>query len=203
MEQLYLTDEPYYFAGIIFLAFVFTALVFWCYDCFVKCQVSAINSKAVESTAVVSSLFPANVRAQVVGIVEEYNQGKHQRRGKGWKRADKTPGTYSHSKLERLASELDKSKPVAHLYPHCTVLFADISGFTAWSAKRSPSQVFKLLEAIYGGTLPKTHAMHPFVEDFTQGHLNYSLPTAFDEIATKRQVFKGKLVLVGPDGLEE
>jgi class 3 adenylate cyclase len=30
-----------------------------------------------------------------------------------------------------------------------TILFADISGFTAWSSTREPSQVFQLLESIF------------------------------------------------------
>jgi class 3 adenylate cyclase len=42
-------------------------------------------------------------------------------------------------------------------------MFCDIQGFTAWSSARNPSQVFTLLETIYG---------------------------AFDAIARKRRVFK-------------
>ena len=42
-------------------------------------------------------------------------------------------------------------------------MFADIAGFTAWSSTREPSQVFTLLEAVYG---------------------------AFDQIAQRRGVFK-------------
>jgi class 3 adenylate cyclase len=42
-------------------------------------------------------------------------------------------------------------------------MFADISGFTAWSSEREPAQVFKLLETIY---------------------------RSFDRIARKRKVFK-------------
>jgi len=37
----------------------------------------------------------------------------------------------------------DKSSsaaPIADLFPHCTVFFADIAGFTAWSSTREPSQ---------------------------------------------------------------
>jgi hypothetical protein len=54
-------------------------------------------------------------------------------------------------------------EPIADLFPECTVMFADISGFTAWSSVREPAQVFKLLETIYRG---------------------------FDQLANKRGVFK-------------
>jgi hypothetical protein len=42
-------------------------------------------------------------------------------------------------------------KPIADLFPHCTVLFADIAGFTAWSSEREPEQVFALLQEIFSG----------------------------------------------------
>ena len=54
-------------------------------------------------------------------------------------------------------------QPIADLFPHCTVMFADISGFTAWSSTREPAQVFILLQTVY---------------------------QCFDLIAKKRQVFK-------------
>jgi class 3 adenylate cyclase len=57
----------------------------------------------------------------------------------------------------------DGSSPIADLFPETTVLFSDISGFTAWSSVREPRQVFTLLENIYG---------------------------TFDAIAVKRGVFK-------------
>ncbi len=57
----------------------------------------------------------------------------------------------------------DGSSPIADLFPETTVLFSDISGFTAWSSVREPTQVFTLLENIYG---------------------------TFDAIAAKRGVFK-------------
>jgi class 3 adenylate cyclase len=38
---------------------------------------------------------------------------------------------------------------IADLFPHTTILFADLAGFTAWSSEREPSQVFTLLETIY------------------------------------------------------
>ena len=44
---------------------------------------------------------------------------------------------------------LENSKPIADLFPNTTIMFADISGFTAWSSVREPAQVFTLLETIY------------------------------------------------------
>jgi len=45
---------------------------------------------------------------------------------------------------------LATSDPIADFWPNTTVLFADLSGFTAWSSTREPSQVFTLLETLYG-----------------------------------------------------
>merc|ERR1711988_30658 len=57
----------------------------------------------------------------------------------------------------------EANKPIADLFTDTTVLFADIAGFTAWSSVREPTQVFTLLETVYG---------------------------AFDNIAQRRGVFK-------------
>jgi class 3 adenylate cyclase len=35
---------------------------------------------------------------------------------------------------------------IASFFPATTVMFADISGFTAWASTREPQQVFLLLE---------------------------------------------------------
>jgi class 3 adenylate cyclase len=35
------------------------------------------------------------------------------------------------------------------LLPEATVMFADNLGFTSWSAKRDPSEVFTLMETLY------------------------------------------------------
>ena len=59
------------------------------------------------------------------------------------------------------------AKPMADLFLETTVMFADISGFTAWSSVREPTQVFILLENIYG---------------------------AFDKIAKKRAIYKVETV---------
>jgi class 3 adenylate cyclase len=40
----------------------------------------------------------------------------------------------------------DESNLIASFFPETTVMFADISGFTAWASTREPTQVFQLLE---------------------------------------------------------
>jgi class 3 adenylate cyclase len=62
-----------------------------------------------------------------------------------------------------ISEEFSLNKPIADLFPHTTVLFADIVGFTAWSSERAPEDVFVLLQTIYH---------------------------AFDKIAKRRGVFK-------------
>lgn len=49
------------------------------------------------------------------------------------------------------ASNCDEgdSDPIADYYPEATVMFLDIVGFTAWSSEREPTQVFRLLEAVF------------------------------------------------------
>jgi class 3 adenylate cyclase len=65
------------------------------------------------------------------------------------------------------AEVMKASKPLADLFPEATIMFGDLVGFTAWSSMREPHQVFMLLETIYA---------------------------AFDEIATRRGVFKVETV---------
>jgi class 3 adenylate cyclase len=58
---------------------------------------------------------------------------------------------------------MNELRPIADLFPHTTVMFADIAGFTRWSSDRDPAHVFTLLQTVYH---------------------------AFDRIAKKRAVFK-------------
>ena len=52
---------------------------------------------------------------------------------------------------ERNGGDTKESRdaPIAEMFPHTTIIFADIVGFTAWSSQREPAQVFTLLETLY------------------------------------------------------
>jgi class 3 adenylate cyclase len=123
---------------------------------------------ALRTNAIVSSLFPSNVRDRVIKQAEE--------------QAERDIGNTSvfASANNRLKNFLEdgpgdsgkqdgtfSAKPIADLFPETTLMFADMVGFTAWSSVREPCQVFTLLETVYH---------------------------AFDEIAKRRGVFKVETV---------
>ena len=139
-EYNYLTWRPLIYTIAVVISFVVTSATFITYDYLVERRQKLVMEKAVQSSAVVSSLFPAVVRDRL------FPDG-----AKG--------GATAASAKRRLKTFLDEgkekdkkavgSKPIADLFPYTTVMFADISGFTAWSSVREPAQVFVLLETIY------------------------------------------------------
>jgi sensor domain CHASE-containing protein len=48
-----------------------------------------------------------------------------------------------------MEAQILSKKPIADFFPQCTVLMADIAGFTSWSSEREPSQVFQLLQTVF------------------------------------------------------
>jgi class 3 adenylate cyclase len=148
----YNTNTPIIITSAVALVFIFTALMFLLYDRLVERRQSIVLRKAAQSNAIVSSLFPKNVRDQ---MMQENDTGK----GGG---ASQNNRLKSFLKGDSTDDDVGL-QPIADLFPHCTVFFADIAGFTAWSSTREPAQVFILLQTLY---------------------------QAFDVIARRRRVFK-------------
>jgi class 3 adenylate cyclase len=94
------------------------------YDWFVRRRDDKVTGAAVAAGDIVSSHFPSDIQSML------FDHG------------DETTNEGSRPSLA--------SKPVACFFPEATVLYADISGFTAWSTSRAPEQVFVLLETLYG-----------------------------------------------------
>ncbi|MGK3756989.1 MAG: hypothetical protein ACI8RD_009303 [Bacillariaceae sp.] len=95
---------------------------------------------AIQSTAIVSSLFPAQIRDRLMegGPDDKKGASSMFQPTKNRLRSFLNDGEPSNS-----------NKPIADLFPNTTVIFADIAGFTAWSSVREPAQVFTLLETVY------------------------------------------------------
>lgn len=144
-EMNYTTDQPLYYTLIVLSIFLFTVLAFFFFDCLVQRRQSTIMNTALRQNALVSSLFPKNIQKQLMEDLDAENV------------KNKTGKAGLRSYLNNEAAEIEehnledgtKSKPIADLFPETTIMFADISGFTAWSSTREPSAVFTLLEAIY------------------------------------------------------
>jgi hypothetical protein len=147
----YHTSLPIVVACMVALAFVITAGVFLLYSHRVERRQRIVLKQAMESTAIVASLFPEAVRDRMVGGNTQNGLTSSKDRLKAFL-ADRDDG----------GGEGDDT-PIADLFPHSTVFFADIAGFTSWSSCREPAQVFTLLQTIY---------------------------QAFDLIAKDRKVFK-------------
>lgn len=136
-------------AGIVFL---FTIFMFFVYDRLVEKRQSLLMRKTVQTHKIVSSLFPKNIRDR---LLEENDDNK---KGASLLAPHQRLKTFLNGKDDN-----NENSVIADLFPHTTVLFADICGFTAWSSTREPAQVFILLQTVY---------------------------QAFDQIATRRKVFK-------------
>jgi class 3 adenylate cyclase len=161
MENDYVTTAPVIFAVGVAVIFVFTSLVFIFYDWLVQRRQKVVMDKAVKSGAIVSSLYPEVVRDRLFQSKEEDKKEKAPNKEKIWRVASMSKnGTAA---LEDSVEAASKSRPIADIFPDATVVFADIVGFTSWSSKRQPTEVFELLETLYH---------------------------TFDEIAAKHGVFK-------------
>ena len=170
--------------------FIFTAAIFCLYDCRVEHRQRLLLKKAERSTAIVASLFPTQVQEQLADAIVGAKDAKAKDKMSAFKNAALTPDQISQRRMRAFLEDGDndftdneidpyffngqgedsspsalspKSPPIASLYPDTTVMFADIAGFTQWSSMRQPTDVFTLLEALYG---------------------------AFDAIAKRRKVFK-------------
>ena len=180
-EEYHRTNQPIYLAVLCVMIFLFTAIVFLFYDYLVFMRQQAVVKHAEVLSGIVTNLFPKRIHDKLyekeqqanmeIGIDDSLNtEGNHnddfiiqsfrQRRGSLLNTTgDNNVGGYDSS----LEDTNNTKPPLADYFEESTVMFADISGFTRWSAARSPVEVFQLLETIYG---------------------------AFDAIAKKRRVFK-------------
>jgi class 3 adenylate cyclase len=160
LKDEHITYKPALYTFCVALAFVLISAVAITYDCVVQRRLKTVLNSALESRAIVSSLFPANVRDRL--FEDEDGPKKKNTFGESVYEGGNDQSLVAHPAKMRLKHFLHdtpknnnadinvlQSKPIADLFPHCTVLFADIAGFTAWSSEREPAQVFTLLQTIF------------------------------------------------------
>ena len=174
-EADHLTNEPIFYTIIVGAVFLLTAAVFVLYDYFSERRQRVVMDNAIKSGALISSLFPSNIRDRLYEEAEAERKKKLREKKDGRNNLRKTdaeriPWRVQDSTKKELQERSDllgslhhRGPAIADRFEHSTVLFADLAGFTKWSASRDPQAVFQLLETIYH---------------------------AFDKIADKRKVYK-------------
>jgi len=172
----YKTNQPWLYTVFVASLFIIMAATLFVYDTYVHRRNTRVVNQALNTNAIVTSLFPSTVRSELGNIYKEERQmQKAQQQEQAGTAANPTrlrtflTSNHKGDAAGGMNSEMDdgeiilKGKPLADLFPETTIMFGDIAGFTAWSSVREPSQVFTLLETLY---------------------------RAFDAIAKKRRIFK-------------
>ncbi|CAB9521876.1 stable enterotoxin receptor [Seminavis robusta] len=167
LKDKYVTTKPMWYAVIVCGVFLFTSLVFLTYDWLVERRQRLVLSSANEADAVVSSLFPSSVKERLyenertsMALKQQQQQQEQQstryssggailKNNNNENTVKEFMGTANPNNKSDSALQQEVS-PIAELYPETTIMFADLVGFTSWSANRQPNEVFVLLETLYG-----------------------------------------------------
>jgi class 3 adenylate cyclase len=123
MEAKYKSNLPVTAAIAVACIFLLVVLALVGYESYVRQRDNKVTTVANVAGDIVSSLFPSNIRTMLFDTADDTTNGE--------------------------SRPSQEAKPIACFFPEATVLYADISGFTAWSASRAPEQVFMLLETLY------------------------------------------------------
>eukprot|EP00934_Nitzschia_sp_Nitz4_P003459 Nitzschia sp. Nitz4//scaffold506_size4488//37//3349//NITZ4_009244-RA/size4488-snap-gene-0.0-mRNA-1//-1//CDS//3329553613//3449//frame0 len=195
---------PMIFAIVVACFFGMVAGVFYMYDVFVQRRNEKLVNNAARSNAIVASLFPSNIRDRLLNVNQ---QSADIRRKSG------ALGLKGFMSGEMEAQDDTNSKPLADLFLECTVMFADIAGFTAWSSMREPSQVFTILETLYGAfdqiaktrkvlkveTVGDCYVAASGIPDYRRDHAVVMVRFARDILAKMVSLTKELEVSLGPD----
>jgi Na+-translocating ferredoxin:NAD+ oxidoreductase RnfG subunit len=139
------TNSPIIFTLVVLLVFAFTSVVFVIYDWYVTKRQRKVHQVAATSSAIVTSLFPAQVRDK---LYQNQTIGNPSSKGGGGASgySNKLKGNTSDAAMaagvggdgesgSAGAGSLEKeelgdydSPPIADLFPSATVLFMDIAG---------------------------------------------------------------------------
>jgi len=171
LHDTFMSATPVLVTCAVAAIFLFSICMFLFFDRLVERRQKIILAKATQSTAIVSSLFVsiadwiayscATISSDRCGLCFAcFFQPKQVRDRLLASQTEKLNRQKRDAMLtttHRLKSFLNgvqqddyqDEQPIADLFPDCTVMFADIAGFTAWSSAREPSQVFILLQTVY------------------------------------------------------
>lgn len=147
LHHSYRTADPYVYAVVCLLIFVGTAVVFALYDYYMELRERKVEREAARTQTLVSSLFPKNVQERLLdeankGREKDENNRTRRRLFRGKQHRDQQMMDFlDNNDQDAVGETLKKSKPIADLFPHTTILFCDLVGFTAWYDTAAPVAV--------------------------------------------------------------
>ena len=205
-HSLFNTTTPVLMTLAVAIIFVFIAFMFLFYDRLVERRQALVMKKAIETTAVVASLFPENVRDRL--IQANNAKGNDSKQGTFMNPNNRLKG-YINSGGE----DDNAQQPIADLFPRCTVLFSDLAGFTAWSSSREPAQVFILLQTVYQAfdaiakrrkvfkveTIGDSYLAVTGLPEPMENHASVMVRFAWDCMLKLNEITKDLEVRLGPD----
>jgi class 3 adenylate cyclase len=166
-QNVHLTNRPMIYTVVVVCIFVLNALIFWLYDFLVEFRQTTIIKAAAKSGRIVNSMFPALVRERLFHSAETEhlhisdNGDEDERVNKRssftltankiktfMRRRQSTHEEENHDRQFDMHHILN-SPPIAEEFPNVTIMFSDIVGFTSWSSKHAPEDVFHMLETLF------------------------------------------------------
>ena len=133
----YHTNAPLILTIGVISVFCVTCLVFFCYDRLVHIRQMKVIDTAQRSNAIVASLFPAEVRKRLMNASGKSKNTKNKNtflntpEGPKFKLKSYLNDTGVAGPESKPNNDQAHDQPIADLFPSTTVMFADISGFTA------------------------------------------------------------------------
>jgi hypothetical protein len=119
MENYYTSSNPILYAIVTFLIFAAMAVSFMAFDYSVARRQDDVLAKATRTNAIVSSLFPSNVRDRILQDADE----QLQRELLVGKKARKSPLSSAVGETgNKSAPNSFNSKPIADLFPSATIM---------------------------------------------------------------------------------
>jgi hypothetical protein len=119
LEETYRTNRPALYTCVVLMVFLFTALVFLLYDILVQRRQDKVMATAKRTNAIVSSLFPSNVRDRILQDAAEQAEAdvKDKKAFGGGFGRNKFKDVFDEDNLEPGETIRQSSKPIADLYP--------------------------------------------------------------------------------------
>ena len=152
-EDNYKTSRPIIYTVVVGVVFVSVIAAFLAYDCFQRKRNTKVILAAANSNSLIMSLFPSNFRDRLLEPVQKQNEKKSSILGmmpSKTKQLENFLEVGGHAQDEDGVHTGAIGRPIADFFLEVTVMFADITNFTAWSSVREPSDVLTLLETVFG-----------------------------------------------------